>query len=704
MIKRFSSPRLWLYLLLLIGFAFRIDFFFAYIYHIDEYFSMLAANMVAQKGRPILPSGLFYDQGLILSYLSGGLISLLQSLGNDDFRVEVARWPSFLSSILTIAVYYAVGQTLFQSRTIGLLAATLATFDELSIVWGVRARMYTLAHLFVLLNVVYLIKGFFQQPNQHHRLLSLLFMAGALLSHTVSFMLLGPLVFLITLFTLSYQRTWLKAKSLVLEAVSGGVVIGLILWLVSLGQAGSTNVITQATRAVPPLGLDLLQGFVDIGWAATRFDELLDFYTSDAYGWLLPFVGISLSLSLYHGLRRQVKSEDTTILFLGLSIALVILEMGVFLTGSWQKARYMFILTFPQFMLLSAVGLHQTIGFGLAGLKWVMAQIGLGPPVSLRVKIDGNISVKSLATVSLSTILILTMWWSTAWRLTQAQGTGHYDTAFQYLSQQWQPNDKVITFHPAAAYLFFGQIDYYANQVTPLLLPDPKQANKWVDRYTGQPWLHSVDQLNHILAVQKQVWFVVDTDRLYRRYDPLFSQQIMAQMNWVYQAGQIYVFQNNVYPNPVPERPDHTLNISFSQLMRLEGYALTRPAKGPVNLIDLTLFWQLEETYPHHLDRIPKVFVQLRNGTGQTIAQADHFIFEDLLYPLGWKFMSKSEDWLRDMARLEITTALLEAEGPYRIYVGFYHPETFERISIVNDMSGEQAAVLDFYLPEEHTP
>jgi hypothetical protein len=45
--------------LLLVGFWVRVSFMAGGIYHIDEFISMLAATMVAQRGLPILPSGLF---------------------------------------------------------------------------------------------------------------------------------------------------------------------------------------------------------------------------------------------------------------------------------------------------------------------------------------------------------------------------------------------------------------------------------------------------------------------------------------------------------------------------------------------------------------------------------------------------------------------------------------------------------------------
>ena len=109
--------------LTLAGFGLRLGHLLGRVYHIDEFISMLAAVMVAQKGLPILPSGLFYDHGLLVSYLSGAFIRLL------GFNELVARWPLCLASTLTIPASYGIGRRLFTSRLAGLVAATLVTLD-----------------------------------------------------------------------------------------------------------------------------------------------------------------------------------------------------------------------------------------------------------------------------------------------------------------------------------------------------------------------------------------------------------------------------------------------------------------------------------------------------------------------------------------------------------------------------------------------
>ena len=121
------------------------------------------------------------------------------------------------------------------------------------------------------------------------------------------------------------------------------------------------------------------------------------------------------------------------------------------------------------------------------------------------------------------------------------QGTGGYDTAFKWLKTQWQEGDRVMTVHPSAAYLYLGRSDYYATQGTARVLAD-EESEELVDRYVGSALVDSLDTLAMALSESKRLWFVVDTNRLFSRYEPLFTQQIFAQMNMVHQTGPVLVF------------------------------------------------------------------------------------------------------------------------------------------------------------------
>jgi 4-amino-4-deoxy-L-arabinose transferase-like glycosyltransferase len=708
-------------LLLLTGFWLRLSFLLGSVYDIDEFFSMLAAKMVAERGLPILPSGLFYDHGLLLSFLSGAFIALA------GFREEIARWPTLLISVFTIAAYYVTAGRLFHSRLAGLLAAALATFDAFSIERGVQARMYAQAHLFVLLSLVLLLQGTLKHPSQRSRYLFLAFLAAALFSHTITILLLPPIGLLLLLFSLAYRPAWLRHPRLWQEAMVGLGLLALVLVIVSLGHPGGMSPPTDPNANAPsPLGLDLLQGLFSPSLEWSRFDNLVGFFEHPGYRWLLPFIALALLEILFGWLRRvsnspapvlgQMKlktpnsesrgSADVMFLYLALLIVLVVFEMGAFLTETRTLARYLFILALPAFFLLSSASVARLLQW-LAYLVSRLAFETRVRPAALReslvsprrgpTRTCGGAGVGkphlTAATSLAGLALIVAQFGPAAWDIAHSQATGDYHTAFAFVRQNWQADDRVMTFHPAAAYLYLRRCDYYANQVTAKVLPDDEEGISMIDRYTGSPLIDSVEELNALLAGGHRIWFVVDRHRLFNRYEPFFSQQIFAQMDAVYQAGEVYVFASRPHPVPVQAEPAVMLaeRGNFDNFIHLEGYSLDQAAIAPDGSASLGLYW-------HPIGdarQVMKVFVQLRDGQGETIAQADHFIFEGLLGAGEWNKLRETGEWLRDTADLRLPLPLPLEGGPYRVYVGLYDPDTQERASVVNDTSGENAVVIN---------
>jgi hypothetical protein len=348
------------------------------------------------------------------------------------------------------------------------------------------------------------------------------------------------------------------------------------------------------------------------------------------------------------------------------------------LTDVWTLSRYLFMVVLPAFLLLSAESLARLFG-------------GLAQLVARLVK-KADRQARLAATIPLlGMVLVIARWGPAAWDLAQMQSTGGYHTAFAFVRENWQPGDKVMTFHPAAAYLYLGRSDYYANQATAKVLRGEEDEASLIDRYVGSPLVDSVEEFNAALADGKRVWFVVDRHRLFNRYDPFFTQQIFAQMDYVHRSGDVYAFVSHSHPVPLPAEPIIVLDGNFNNLISLEGFSLDATSIAPDGTASLGLFWRPIGDPKRAL----KVFVHVRDGKGQTIAQADHFIFEKLLTSSEWHRLREEGEWLRDTAMLRVPLPLPVDGGPYRIYVGLYDPETFERVPVLNDTSGENAVVID---------
>jgi hypothetical protein len=295
----------------------------------------------------------------------------------------------------------------------------------------------------------------------------------------------------------------------------------------------------------------------------------------------------------------------------------------------------------------------------------------------------------SLAGTGLGIIFILGLWGGPALEVASARGTGGYDLAFMWAKQHWQAGDRVMTVHPSAAYLYLGRSDYYATQATARVLVD-EESEELVDRYIGSELVDTVDALNQLIAREGRVWFVVDTSRLFARYEPLFVQQVFAQMDMVYQASGVLVFLSRPYPQPVPTQPSAIVNANFADLIELGGYSLDLTRVAPDRSVQLGLYWRPQTA---QFAKVYKVFVQLRNEKDQTVAQADHYILEGMLTGPALKQLADQREWLRDTADLTLPQEL--PAGSYRLLVGLYDPATFERVPVLADQSGENAVLLE---------
>ena len=657
--------------LLMVAFLLRFDHLLARVFHTDEFISMLAAQMTALKGAPILPSGLLYHQGLLLSYLAAPFVWL----PGGSFE-EMMRWPSLLAGVLTVAGFYLVGRRLFLSPATGLFALTLAALDMPMILWSARVRMYSLAGLFILLTLYCLTRGTFVYPRPRYRLAAAVCFLGAVLSHSVSLVVLPvwalAVLIVVILGRKRFDLTWYRRESirpgalvLALAIIAVGVGLGVA------GQIPFLSPTSAGTGGDSGGALAVFDKFLDPGVSWQRVDDYIYYYASSAYWPLTALAGLAMLMALAAAVRGQLTRRDLTTLFLGIALLLTIAELGLALDSTWRKSRYLFIVCQAPFLLLAADGLGR-LG-GLLPVRWgkyVPAPAHLGAVLGIAA--------------------ILAFWGKPTMDLFGSRGTGGYDTSFTWVKEQWQEEDQVMTVHPSASYLYLGRLDYYAAQRRARVLAD-EESEELVDRYVGAGVIDSVEGLNRALAQQQgRLWFVVDDDRLFKRYEPLFVQQVFAQMDVVHVTGGVPVFLSRPYPRPVPPEPPVVLSASFGNAIQLWGYSIDFSAVAPDGTVQLVLYWRpqtVQFSKPH------KVFVQIRNEHDEIMTQADHFILEGMLTNAVLGQLKEQGEWLRDTADIHMPVGL--PAGTYRLLVGLYDPDTFERVPVIADESGENAVILE---------
>ncbi len=648
--------------LTLVGFALRLYYLTTTHPFFDEYTTVLAAWQIWQHGLPILPSGLFYEHGLLATYLIAPFTALFLDTSPDQWQAGqwgllLARWPSLLVSTATIPFIYVVArrcfkQTAHHALAPELLVAALFAFSPEGIIWGARARMYALATWFVLLTVYFAYRSL-RQPR--YRWVALLALGLTLLTHFGALMIIPPL--LIAMVVVGRKNFHgLPYREVLGQGLILALLIIMAVFIKRLGQPlGKTALDSSSGNTMPSELLSTItyQTTFHFNWAEMVQFLGRQFGVPHLYGLTLATLG-GLMVSFIIGLRHKnrVPQPDSFTLFVGLIWGLIILESVTMLESFRQNPRYL-VMVLPLFYLLAA----QSISYPLSFIHRSVAPFLSGIIYFL-------LLIPNLSDIHLALI-------------TPEPG---YEEAFAFVRAHWQPNDAVLTMNTPAAALYLGRVDGFAVEVE----ADQFLLNRTttpIDRWLGAPWIGTAVDFNAVLNRHQRVWFVSDTIRQPVYYRGSWQAIINSQMEQVWAKDNALVYRTRPQRAPLPTHPDTIINANLNNLINLVGYTLQT---SDHRQLKLTLFWQSRATA--WVDYT--IFVHLRHRDGTTVAQWDGLPLDGAYPTTRWQ----SGETIIDPISLPIPANL--PTGDYTLWVGMYQLATLERLPIINDTSGENGIIL----------
>ncbi len=643
----------------------------------DEFVTLLAIRMIGQTGVPVMPSGLFYEHGLLYSYLG----SVAAVFGPVQLA---ARYLSLLLGIITILLTFWVGRRWF-SPAVGVIAAAGLAVAPSAIQWSGRARMYALVQLLVLATLWPAYEGI-TQNKAWLRWLALLAYLGAVLAHFGAVAVAPPLVLAALILW------WQTARK------NGAPLFGYIRnwrwWLESAACAGVLAIAFLVKRAGQPKGIEALEGSASAAVAgiAQVFEIYSDFSFNLVAGWqaispfyfgqpALLFALFALPAIILSAIAflRQFRNGTLKInlgitvrpaLFLSIILLVTTLEMILLVSPHRRDEKYLFMLL-PVLLVLGAEGLA---GAGRLLLRVVAQE---GKPRSLRPLLPS-------LTAALVSIFVVSISWPQVQALLKNTGDD-YQSAFATVQAQWQKGDAILTGTPAAAVFYLNRNDFYSVQrrggYDYRILTVDDQA---VDRWLASPAIQTGEALHQILA-QQNVWLVLERWGLQREYYDLpFQQQLLAQTDHVSDSQGIFILKSKPNPRPIALYPARPAQAAFGNTVQLLGYTAEPEKAVSGQPLRLTLYWQA-------LARVAcdyTVFVHLRQAGGGNVAQADHrplgSIYPTSLWPVG--------ETIRESSELFLPADL--PPGDYELWAGLYLLETGERLPVQNDTSGENAVKL----------
>ncbi len=666
--------------LTIIAFALRLAYALNSHPFIDEFTTVLAAQTILERGWPILPSGLFYEHGLTFSYLDVPFVALAK----PQFSFAIARLPSIFIGTALVPLLYRVGRRWFSSE-VGLVAAALLAASPEGMVWGGRARMYALAQLLILILVVLAYEGSLGRGKARLRWLAWLTLLAALLTQ------LGALLFVPPLLVSIFIVRWLTADEVDLAKGKLSAVMRMLSPWEWLGLTGIVGVGILVKRLGQPLGVAALSSekvpnlFLAL-WETIAYQAgpVLDYentikFLARQFGvphhlWLAVLAGFGLLilLAVLTG-NKSPHRRNLPLIFLWLVFGLVVLEMVTLLRPFRRNPRYL-VMSLPLFYLI--------VGGSLLQIQDFLSKILTKIPKRDKLK---NVAV---AGYSIFLLLFVILQARGLWTdLTIAYRTPEpaYDKAFQFVAEQGQPTDVVLSMNPSAAALYLDQTNYFAMQrdADQFLL---NQETEPVDRWLGDPWIGTIAGLNRVLNQHPQVWFVIDTIRLPVYYGGDWLAFLKTQMELVWAEDEALVYRTRANRLPLPAAPTSHLQANLANQIRLLGYdaRLQPPAAETEGTYHLTLFWSSTAS----ISADYTVFIHVRDTNGTIVTQCDS-------QPLGGDYPTshwRPNETIIDPHQIPLSTDL--PPGEYQIWVGMYQLETLERLPLVADTSGENAILL----------
>lgn len=638
----------WIVLFILVGVALVLRW--RYIQEIslfvDEFVTAWAARNVPLRGLPSFPSGNIYPHGFAFTYLTVPFV-----LG--EFDETLARIPGLIVSLAGIPVIYWVGRKLFDDR-VGLVAAAALAVDPDCILWGGRARMYSLLQLLTVL-VVYVYYRGLAADRARDRYLAMVLLVAAVFTHLEAAFLL-PALGIATLVAWPWRR--LLRRDVILPFAIGAAGTVAFFLLANYGQPGHLETLDQEGRSYLNLSADVLSGpqafapvFVDLH--------------------RLSFALLAIG-GLYALFRPRFDRRSPLtylyVVFVGVLAPLVLLS-----NATWQNERYLFFLL-PLLYLIAGEVVGRLLD-RVPALKqtraWQPAILAL--LVALYVGLTGAPSA-------------------------YAQVWG-YDRAFRYLRDRFQPDagDRVAASMSTASMLYLGQDDAFAIQrgYKEYVVARPGDGLP-ADLWTATPILTTTAAFTELLSTAPRVWFVTDGWRFQTRYEPDFILTVLEQMELEFNDRGVMVFRGEGYaPLPAPAF-QRELWAEFDQALALTGVGLSPADPRPGDELEITLSWQaLEDAGAAYTAFLHLLAPDDTNAEGG-VAGVDAPVLGGLYQPDLWPEGITVQD------RHHLTLPLDLPPGRYRLDLGVYptgDPETLQPVA-----TGDRLPLVTLTVGEPATP
>lgn len=460
---------------------------------LDEAISSSAAVNFLEHGWPSHPSGLEYTRAFLNTFLIAFSFRLL------GVTEATGRVPSVIFGVLMIPIAYLLGKKL-KNKRVGLIIALLVTFSTVQIAWSRQARMYQQLQFFLLLTL-YLFERFLDETNWKKFLLVSLSGVALVLSHEFGYMLLMP----IFAWFLIEKAGWIKGQLLELKhkRVRKRASIAFVATVIIL--------ILFAWLLISPLNLlpQVLSTRVDYASGYVRY----------LTGELWPFLFLAIPGAVISVAQRRRNLLHVVIILFSLYI------LSYHVLGYHERYAFMLI---PLIFALAAF----TLDHIYAEIRELLKNRG---NAWLRETIPALALLVPLAAFLLAGNFTFTP--RSHYDLGPTAQQGEFRHAYEYIAQNWENSDIVVSSLTPLTYWYLGRSDYWI-QFSYWGFPTPPEN----DFYTSAVVIGTTNDMRELVS-EERGWVVLEImalgkmDQSLRRYieeELEFVGEASGRGVWVY--------------------------------------------------------------------------------------------------------------------------------------------------------------------------
>jgi hypothetical protein len=461
-------------------------------FHIDEQFSLLGAHAVAERGLPLLPSGVPYLHGATLSYL---LAPLIRFGAGDLSDLRALRLVSAVAGAVTVILAYSLARDVLGVRWAALLAAVPVALDPLGVQWGAHVRMYALLQVLVLTVLWVYLRTVRDGPTLGRGVALAIAFWAATFTHLEAALLLPPMV----LVALAMRARFLPGARRTLGASLGACALAPLAVVVAARAIGAAT--DQRLETLPEAAF-LGEHMIDVRRVLQPdLGDWRGLFAHNAFAELMPVLlavlsGILIAKCVFpddsdadEGPPRRVAAALLACYWLPI-VAIEALTVA-------QQPRHLLFLHPLGYIMIAAAAF----------------ELARSAPSHLR-------RPARAAVGALTLVAVVAPAGGLRYLADHPVVEADYAAAMRYVADHRAPGQPVITAFPPVAYLALGGREDLLYLVR---LGDGPLVQRYtvrtavgteVDRWVGSPAVTSVAELCRLLEQQPDAWVVADEGRL----------------------------------------------------------------------------------------------------------------------------------------------------------------------------------------------